>query len=107
MTQSGGRMAQLEKLLEKQPGDPFLLYGMGMEFKKLSDAGKAIEYFDRTIQHDAGYCYAYYQKGLVQESQGDVAAAKATYKQGIEAAVKKGDGHAKEEILAQLAMIDG
>src|SRR3954447_3458529 len=100
------RMEKLKAMLDKQPGDAFLLYGMGMEYKKQNDAARAIEYFDHTVQHDPGYCYAYYQKGLVQESQGDVESAKLTYRQGIEAAIRKGDGHAKEEIQAQLGMIE-
>lgn len=100
------RMQQLRKMLERQPDDPFLLYGLAMEFKKAGDALRALEYFDRTIAKDAGYCYAYYQRGLVLESEGDVEAAKRAYREGIDAAIKKGDAHARGEIEAALAGIE-
>ena len=99
-------MQQLRRLLEKSPRDPFLVYGLAMEFKKAGDVARAIEHFDRTIEIDPGYAYAYYQKGQVQESAGEVEAAKRTYRHGIEAAKKKGDAHATGEIEAALSMIE-
>ena len=99
-------MQQLRWLLEKTPRDPFLVYGVAMEFKKVGDASRAIEHFDRTIEIDPGYAYAYYQKGQVQESTGDNEAAKRTYREGIEAAKKKGDAHAVGEIEAALSMLE-
>jgi Tfp pilus assembly protein PilF len=77
-----------------------------MEFKKAGDAARAIEHFDKTIDIDPGYAYAYYQKGQVLESTGDAEAAKRTYREGIEAAKKKGDAHAAGEIEAALSMIE-
>src|SRR5438552_10038840 len=99
-------MRKLEALLEKQGNDPFLLYGMGMEYKKLGDWAKALEYLQRTLQADAGYCYAYYQKGQVHEAAGDIDAARHAYREGIVAATSKGDEHAKGEIQAALEMLD-
>src|SRR3954463_919117 len=100
------KLNKLFAMLEKQPSDPFLLYGVGMEYKKLGDPKKAVEFLDRTIAADAGYCYAYFQKGQVQESQGDLAAAKASYNQGIEAARRVGDTHAQSELEGALSMLD-
>ena len=34
-------------MLERQPNDAFLLYGIALEHKKLNDHPKAIEYLDR------------------------------------------------------------
>ena len=99
-------MAQLRRLLEKTPGDPFLVYGLGMEFKKVGDAARAIEHFKKTIELDPAYAYAYYQMGQVLESIGDAEAAKRTYRDGIEAATKKGDAHAAGEIEAALSMLE-
>ncbi len=100
------RLEKLRTMLEREPNDPFLLYGIAMEHKKLNDAAAALEFFDRVTRLDPGYCYAYHQKGLVHESQGDTDAAKRAYREGIEAAVKKGDDHARGEIEAALSMID-
>ena len=93
-------------MLAKTPSDAFLLYGIALEHKKLGDAPAAIEFLDQVIAADPGYCYAYHQKGLVNESTGDVEAAKSAYRAGIAAAEKKGDAHAREEISAALSMIE-
>jgi tetratricopeptide (TPR) repeat protein len=106
MPQESERLTKLRAMLEKSPGDPFLLYATAMEFKKSGDTPSAIEYFDKTIQHDWGYAYAYFQKGHAQETSGDVEAAKATYRAGIDAAQRKGDQHAAGEIAGALAMIE-
>jgi Tfp pilus assembly protein PilF len=82
------------------------LYGIALEHKKLGDAAAAIDFLDRVVAVDPGYCYAYHQKGLVHESTGDVASARAAYRAGIAAAEKKGDAHAREEISAALSMLE-
>lgn len=100
------RMEKLQKMLEREPNDTFLLYGIANEYKKANDSARAIEYFDRVIQIDPGYCYAYHQKGLTYEITGDIEAARRAYQDGIDAATKKGDAHAREEISAALSMIE-
>jgi tetratricopeptide (TPR) repeat protein len=100
------RLDKLKAMLEKSPGDTFLLYAMAMEYRKSGDSKLAIEYFDKVIQHDWGYCYAYHQKGQILEMTGDIEGAKTAYREGINAAQQKRDQHAEEEIKASLAMIE-
>jgi len=100
------RLQKLLTMLEKEPKDAFLLYGVGMEYKKADDFPRALEYLRKVVQIDSGYCYAYHQQGLIHEAAGDVEAAKAAYRDGIAAARKKGDAHAQGEIEAALAMIE-
>ena len=103
---TANRMQQLQQMLLKEPNDTFLLYGLALEFKKANDPEHALEYLDRVIGLDAGYCYAYHQKGLINESAGNLEAAKAAYRHGIEAAKKKGDQHARQELEAALEVIE-
>lgn len=100
------RLQQLQQMLDKSPRDTFLLYGIAMEHKKAGEVAPALEYFNRVIALDPGYCYAYHQRGLLHESTGDVEAAKRSYREGVEAARRKGDAHAQGEIQAALDMID-
>lgn len=93
-------------MLDRQPGDPFTLYAVALEYKKAGQLDQAIEYLDRTLQFDPSYCYAYFQKGVVLEEQGDLEAAKSVYRAGIEAATRKGDAHAKSELEGQLQMLE-
>lgn len=106
MTATTTRMQQLQQMLQKEPNDTFLLYGLALEFKKANDPQHALEYLDRVIALDAGYCYAYHQKGLIHESAGNLDAAKLAYKQGIQAAKNKGDQHARQELEAALEVIE-
>ena len=106
MPVASDRLRQLQQMLEKSPQDTFLLYGIAMEHKKAGEAKPALEYFDRVIALDPGYCYAYHQRGLLHESTGDVEAARRSYREGVEAAKRKGDAHAQGEIQAALDMID-
>lgn len=99
------RLQQLLNLLDAEPRDPFLLYGVAMEHKKAGDDAAALDYLGRTIAADAGYCYAYYQKGQVLEAAGEEVAAREAYRAGIDAAERVGDAHAKSELSAALDML--
>jgi tetratricopeptide (TPR) repeat protein len=99
------RLQKLQEMLQKQPDDPFLLYGIAMEYKKAGQTAEALAKFDRVLAVDPGYCYAYYQKGLVLEETGDINAARKTYQQGIDIAGQKGDAHARSELQAALDLL--
>ncbi len=105
MSAETSRMEKLHQMLDKSPGDTFLLYAVALEYRKSGDVKSALEYLDKVILHDWGYCYAYHQKGQILESAGRIDAAREAYRQGIDAAGRKGDEHAKQEIAAALAMI--
>lgn len=100
------RMQQLQKMLEEQPSDPFLLYGIAMEYKKIGDAPAAITNLDRVIVIDPGYCYAYYQKGQILEDLGHTDQAAAAYRAGVLAAKTKCDPHALAELTAALKAVE-
>jgi len=100
------RMKQLQQMLEKQPRDAFLLYGMALELKKAQDLQKALEYLHRVIEVDPGYGYAFYQMGQIHEQRGEVDSAKQSYRDGIEAAGRSGDSHAQSELQTALTMLE-
>jgi len=93
-------------MLEREPNDTFLLYGLALEHKKAGQFDEALRGLQRVTEIDPGYCYAYHQRGLIHEARGDAPAAKQAYQAGIAAATKKGDAHAREEIAAALAMLE-
>jgi tetratricopeptide (TPR) repeat protein len=99
------KLQKLFAMLEREPRDPFLLYGIGMEYKKLGAADKSLEFFTRTIELDPSYCYAYFQRGQVFEQSAQIDAARQSYEAGIAAARKAGDAHAQGELQAALDMI--
>ena len=92
----------LLSMLEKDPRDPFLLYGLAQEYAKAGDVGRAVEFYDKCLAADPHYCYAYYHKARAQQQAGNGAAAIATVKAGTAAAKKAGDAHALSELGALL-----
>jgi Tfp pilus assembly protein PilF len=106
MPQTSDRLQKLQSMLERQPNDTFLLYGIAMEHKKLGDASAALEFLERVLSLDPNYCYAYHQRGLIHESAGDLEAARKAYQDGVAASARAGDLHAKGEIEAALALLE-
>ena len=99
------KLDQLHAMLQKQPNDPFLLYGIAMEHKKLNEPAQAIDFLNRVILQDPNYCYAYFQSGQICEITGDFDAAKRSYNDGIAAARRVGDAHAQSELEGALSML--
>src|SRR4051812_16221420 len=100
------RMKSLQAMLQKEPDDLFLLYAIALEHKKAGDFADALSYLGEVLKRDPLYCVAYQQAAQVHESAGDVAAAKQAYRDGMTAAARKGDLHAREEMESALGMLE-
>lgn len=100
------RLPQILALLEKTPGDAFLLYGAALEYKKAEKLVEALDYLNRAIATDPDMCYAYYQKGQVLEEQGDTSAAAKTYREGVGVAQRTNDQKALGELGQALAIVE-
>ena len=99
------RLEQLQKMLEREPNDTFLLYGLAMEHKKAGNKDLALQLLEKVTELDSGHGYAFFQAGQILESNGDVAGARKAYEGGIVAAKKSGDSHAVSELEGALAMM--
>lgn len=93
-------------MLEKQPDDPFLNYALAMEWLKEGSPVLAIQQFDRTISLDSGYLGAYFQKANTLVGEGRTADARTTLQSGIDAARKKQDSHAADEMKGLLDSLE-
>jgi predicted Zn-dependent protease len=103
---SSERMQSLQRMLQKEPDDLFLLYAIALEHRKAGEFADALRYLAEVLKRDPLYCVAYQQMAQVHESAGDVPAAKAAYRDGIASALRKGDLHSKEEMENALAMLE-
>jgi predicted TPR repeat methyltransferase len=99
------RVEKVKAMLAKSPDDTFLLYALAMEYKK-TDQPQSLELLRRVVQLDPLQSYAYFQLGQVHELAGDLGSAKDAYRQGLTAADRAGDQHAKSEIAGALSMIE-
>lgn len=102
------RLTKLAALLEADPNDAFVLYGLAQEHaKQATDEGhtRAIEFYNRCIAADPAYHYAYYHKAMSQIALDDNAAAAATLRAGLVAARASGEQKAIGEISSLLDQI--
>ena len=99
---SQGRIELLQKMLEQDPKDAFCRYGMAQEYLKAGDYATTVLWFDKTIESDVDYCYAYYHKARALEQAGQIDDATATLRAGLERARASGDAHAISEIQSLL-----
>lgn len=93
---------QLEALLASEPGDAFLMYGLGQAHLKAGGHEEAIAWFDRTIEADPGHCYARYFKARALEACGDHGGAVRVAEEGLRVARATGDMKAGSELSALL-----
>lgn len=94
------RLEQLKALLEKDPTDAFLNFGLAMEYAKEGRDEQALAQFDRVLELDPNYIAALHQKANVQLRLNHTADAIATLDEAIATAQRTGDAHAVEELQA-------
>lgn len=89
---------QIQKLLELEPDDPFMLYALATDHAKEAEHESAVEWFAKTIAADADYVYAYYHQARSLEALDRIEEAKATLDTGLEAAKRVSDAKGISEI---------
>lgn len=92
------RLEGLLKLYEKEPDEPFISYGIALEYISLKEFQKAEEFLSQTIEKDPGYTAAYMQYALLKTDLNKTDEAKQLFKKGIEAAYKSGDKRSAKEM---------
>ena len=99
------RRQLLEDFVAKKPDDSFSRYGLAMECMNSSDPAAADTHFRALLERNADYIPAYlmYAQLLARESR--ISEAKQILSNGIAAAAKKGDQHARSEMEALLGEI--
>jgi tetratricopeptide (TPR) repeat protein len=99
------RLETLKSMVELNPNDSFSRYGLAMEYRNTGDSDAAVQEFRALIAVDPGYAYAYFHGGQTLERLGRPDEARELYRQGIEAAQRKGDRHAQSELQGALDLL--
>lgn len=99
------RANTLRALLEQDPKNSFVRYGLALDHANNGDLEGAVAEFRTLLAHDADYSAAYYHGGQTLEKLGRLADAAELYRQGIEATRRNGDAHTRSELEAALSMI--
>jgi Tfp pilus assembly protein PilF len=99
------RKQQLEEMLAEDPHDPFLRYGLAMEYVSTGADAEAVRCLHELVAASPDYVPAYLQAGLALVRLGRPEEARAVYRRGIAAAQQQGDQHAWEEMNGLLASL--
>jgi len=105
MTQPTDRLSKLRAMLEREPDDPFLLYGIALEHRKRGEFALAQEHFARVIAREPGNCPAHHMRAQAYAEMGDLDAARRAYREGIATAVRVGNNHARGEMEGELELL--
>src|SRR6266516_2410871 len=96
------RMQQIRALLADDPADPFLRYGLALEYAGQGDDATAAGHFRDLIAASPEYVPAYLMLGQALVRLGDDEGAKDVLRRGIAAAGRAGNEHAQGEMQALL-----
>jgi predicted Zn-dependent protease len=68
------RIAALKQLLEQEPNDTMLLFGLGIEYFEAGQFAETIPYFERAVQVDPEYAavYIYLARAYEETNQPDM-----------------------------------
>jgi predicted Zn-dependent protease len=101
--QNKTRRQKLEQFLAANPKDAFTRYGVALECVREGDVASAESHFQALLQSNPDYVPAYqmYAQTLVQNNRADD--AKSILTEGIQAAIRVGNQHARSEMEGLLA----
>ena len=97
------RLERLQTLLEQDPSNSFLSYGLAQELAGLGRLNDAAAQYQQLIARHPDYCAAYYHGAQTLRQMGRTDEARSLFQQGIAAATRAGDLHAQSEMEAALA----
>ncbi|MFC5696137.1 tetratricopeptide repeat protein [Pseudomonas sp. GCM10022186] len=96
----------LEKMLAKGVDNPLLRFGLGKAYLDQGDAATAAEHLRRCVEQDPKYSAAWKLLGKALEADGDLAAARTAWTEGLAAAQAHGDKQAEKEMTVFLKRLD-
>lgn len=101
--QNKTRRQKLEEFLAKNPNDAFSRYGIALECVREGDLAAGETHFRKLIETNPDYVpgYQMYAQTLAQNERAED--AKAVLNQGIAAAIRAGNQHARSEMEGLLA----
>lgn len=100
------RLEKLEALVASGSDDPFVHYGLAMEYRSAERPADALRTFEQLRVRHPDYLPMYLLCGQMLSAEGDPERARDWLSAGLELAIGKGDGKAKGELAEALAALD-
>ena len=96
------RIRMLTQVVNENPNDAFALYRLALEYAKADDVETAMQHFNRLAKLHPDYSAGYFMAAQLLARLGRTDEAKAFLTNGIAAAARSGNAHAKGEMEAML-----
>jgi Tfp pilus assembly protein PilF len=97
---------RFEALLASGKDNALLRFGLGMHYLGTGENERAAEHLRRAVEHDRDYSAAWKLLGKALTACGDSPRAMAAYRDGIEAATRRGDKQAAKEMTVFLRRLE-
>jgi Tfp pilus assembly protein PilF len=97
---------RFEALLASGKDNALLRFGLGMHYLNAGEHARAAQHLRRAVEHDSDYSAAWKLLGKALASGGDCAGAMAAYRNGIDAATRRGDKQAAKEMTVFLRRLE-
>ncbi|MEL7005640.1 MAG: tetratricopeptide repeat protein [Bacteroidota bacterium] len=91
------RLKQLFTFLKDEPKDPFILYAIATEYNG-NEPQEALKYFEILLEDHPDYLATYYHAANLFVDFDQAERAEATFKKGLELAIKQGNSLAHREL---------
>jgi predicted Zn-dependent protease len=96
------RIDMLSQFLSEYPNDAFARYGLALEYSKAGNIDTAMKEFDKLLQTHPDYSAGYFMAAQTLAKVDRKDEAKQFLQNGIAAAERTGNNHAKSEMQAML-----
>ncbi|MBI2678498.1 MAG: tetratricopeptide repeat protein [Candidatus Koribacter versatilis] len=97
----------LQEFLAENPNDAFARYGLAMEYSNAGDTEAALREFAALLSANPDYTAGYFMAAQALARAGRNSEAKQRLQEGIAAAERTGNQHAKSEMSAMLEELGG
>jgi predicted Zn-dependent protease len=97
------RIAMLKDILSQNPSDAFARYGLAMEYANTGKMQEAMAEFDTLLKTHPDYAAGYFMAAQTLSRANRTAEAKEMLQNGIAAAQRTGNEHARSEMEGMLA----
>lgn len=98
------RIADLEKMLDDQPDDPFLIYALAREYEQVQNTMQAVLMYEHLVNQHPDYIATYYHYAKLLYTAGNHNGGIQLLEKGITFGQKNNDAHAVSEMKGMLMM---
>ncbi len=97
------KLAELEKMLDSDPDDPFIIYALAREYEQKQATMQALLMYEHLVNDHPAYIGTYYHYAKLLLGAGNRNEAIRLLDKGIEWGMKENDLHAVSEMKGLLA----